>query len=336
MPSPMPWLAPITSATRPAMPRSIWAVPGSNRRPLRCKRSALPTELTARRDCASRTTIRPVTDRATGTEGRHGSRAQGADRDRAPRPSVRRLPRRERRPGDRGPRRRRHGDLDRAQPIGRRPPRVGRRGFVPPRAGRDRPRRVHPRRRRALAERLVRERRARQRPPAAARRRHDPHRPDARPVPQPRERRGGVNGAVRRRAHRGRSLARAKARAGRALPPLQGGRGVRDPGDQPGDRRRADPLGRRREDPPARTVREVRRRGAAAEPEARRARRARAAERPRSANASSNPSSRQHQGWRRATPESARGSSLGRLVGASPLAEAGSIGSIDQPKGEPR
>ena len=48
-----------------SIPRSIWAVPGSNRRPSRCKRDALPTELTARRkfyrDQLSRLTCEPPT-----------------------------------------------------------------------------------------------------------------------------------------------------------------------------------------------------------------------------------------------------------------------------------
>ena len=65
----------------------------------------------------------------------------------------------------------------------------------------------------------------------------------------------------------------------RPLPAVQGRRRLRHPGDQPADRRGASPQRRRGQDPPAGAVREVRSRGAAAEPEAGRTGRAGAAER---------------------------------------------------------
>ena len=159
--------------------------------------------------------------------------------------------------------------VDRAQRLGGPQPRLGPRGLEPARAARARRAGVHAGRRRPLAKRLVR-----QRERVSGRRR-------LRDGDIMRFGRSGIlyrapaesgdrDRALGQRAHRRRRLARAAARAGGAVSALQGRRLVRDPRDQRPDRGGALYQRRRGQDPPAGAVREVRSRGPAAEPKARR------------------------------------------------------------------
>ncbi len=153
---------------------------------------------------------------------------------------VHRLPRRRGSPADPADRRGDERALGRAPRVGRHPHRVGRGGLGPARADRGGPRRVHACRRRPLAQRLLRQRGARPRPPPPARPGHDPLRADRRPLP-------GAGGGERRehRDRRPRSRRRRPFRRGSGAVllalcrPFKDGGSVRHSGDQPADQPRS-------------------------------------------------------------------------------------------------
>src|SRR6185312_8560090 len=207
---------------------------------------------------------------AHGRSRRHTQRhrAEGSHRCRARRPAVPALPGR-RRQAAAVPLRVRHGPgLSRAARIGGRGPRLGRGGVAPARPLRADPGRVDRGRRRPLAQRHVRQRPAPQRPAPSEQRRQRAlwkHHAD---VPNLGGRRAGHGRGARDAGAE--PLGHTAPRAGRPLPALQARRLVRQPLDQPADRRGAVPVGRRGEDPPTNPVREVLHRASPAKSEANR------------------------------------------------------------------
>src|SRR4051812_11236752 len=194
-------------------------------------------------------------------------RAARAHRGGAPRRSVPRLPGRRRRPAARGARPRARPRDGGAQPRQRRRSLVGHRGEQAARRARAPRRRVDRRRRRPLAQRVLRERSARLGAPPPPRRRHPARGADRDRLSRPRGR--GLPPHPRGRRHRRRPDpdARAAQRPRRARAPLRLERS-RDPGHERRDRGGAVSLGRRGQGTPANPLRPLRPRGAAAEPEA--------------------------------------------------------------------
>src|SRR4051812_11326119 len=193
--------------------------------------------------------------------------AARAHRGRAPRAPVPRVPRRRPRAADPRPRPPGRPDQRRPRPPQRAEPALGHGGLAPARGARVHRGRVDRQRRRPVAQRHLRQRPARLRPPPPARRRRDPRRADLDRLQAPGDRGLAADPDRRRAAHARRSAADPAPGARRARPPVQARR-VRRAGDQPGHRRRAAPERRRGEVAPALAVPALRHRAPAAEPEA--------------------------------------------------------------------
>ena len=220
---------------------------------------------------------RPLNVDSSGVERLHQSLPrgpQGAPGRRAARHAVPRAPRRRRAPARRRAHRGALAADDRAPGGQRRRADLGRRGLACACGHRVHRRRLDARRRRPLAQRVVRQRRAGPRASRAAPRRRPRDRAHDALLRRPGRRRRGQHG------RRGEPLVagderRAAPRARGALPPVRR-RALRHPAVEPRARRRAVPQRRDGEVPPARAVRALRARRDAAAPQARGARAARA------------------------------------------------------------
>src|SRR3954453_21240099 len=193
--------------------------------------------------------------------------AARAHRGGAPGAPVPRVPRRRPRAAHPRPRPPARAHQRRPRPHQRVEPAVGYGGLPPARGARVHRGRVDRQRRRPVAQRHVRQRPARLRPPPPARRRRDPRRAALDPLQAPGARGLAADPDRRRAAHARRPAADPAPGARRARPAVQARR-VRGAGHQPGHRRRAAPERRRGEVAPALAVPALRHRAPAAEPEA--------------------------------------------------------------------